>query len=62
MAHKREFLSGQRIWPDPIRGDERVDRLIDDTFLAYNGGRLQKACRLLTEKMLQDEVTVGVGE
>jgi deoxyhypusine synthase len=60
MAHKREFLTGQRIWPDPIRGDERIDRLIDDTFLAYNGGRLQKACRLFTEKMLSDEVTVGV--
>ena len=37
-----------------------VDRLIDDTFLAYNGGRLQKACRLLTEKMLQEDVTVGL--
>jgi deoxyhypusine synthase len=60
MAHKKEFLSGQRIWPDPIRGDERVDRLIDETFLAYNGGRLQKACRLLCEKMLQDDVTLGV--
>jgi len=60
MAHKKEFLSGQRIYPDPIRGDATVDRLIDDTFLAYNGGRLQKACRLLTERMLKDDVTVGV--
>jgi deoxyhypusine synthase len=60
MAHKKEFLSGQRIWPAPIRGDETVDRLIDETFLAYNGGRLQKACRLLSEKMLKDDVTLGV--
>jgi hypothetical protein len=36
MAHKKEFLSGQRIWPSPIRGDESIDRPIDDT-LAYNG-------------------------
>ncbi len=60
MAHKKEFLSGQRIYPDPIRGDVKVDRLIDETFLAYNGGRLQKACRLFSEKMLKDDVTIGV--
>jgi len=60
MAHKKNLLSGQRIYPDPIRGGMTVDRLIDDTFLAYNGGRLQKACRLLTEKMLQEDVTVGL--
>ena len=60
MAHKKDFLSGQRIYPDPIRGGMTVDRLIDETFLAYNGGRLQKACRLLTEKMLQEDVTVGL--
>ncbi|HZM71605.1 MAG TPA: deoxyhypusine synthase [Candidatus Cryosericum sp.] len=60
MAHKKEFLTGQRIFPDPIRGEVTVDRLIDDTFLAYNGGRLQKACRMLCEKVLRDEVTVGI--
>ncbi len=60
MAHKKELLSGQRIYPDPIRGEITVDRLIDETFLAYNGGRLQRACRLFSEKMLRDEVTVGV--
>ncbi len=60
MAHKKTFLSGQRIYPDPIRGDMAVDRLIDETFLAYNGGRLQKACRLLSERMLLDGVTVGL--
>jgi deoxyhypusine synthase len=60
MAHKKEFLSGQRIWPEPIRGDETIDRLIDETFLAYNGGRLQKACRLFTDKMLKDDVVLGV--
>jgi deoxyhypusine synthase len=60
MSHKKEFLSGQRIYPDPITGDMKVDRLIDETFLAYNGGRLQKACRLFTERMLRDDVTIGV--
>jgi deoxyhypusine synthase len=60
MAHKKEFLGGQRIYPDPIHGDLRIDALIDGTFLAYNGGRLQKACRLMCERMLRDDVTVGV--
>ncbi len=60
MAHKKDFLSGQRIYPDPIRGGMTVDRLIDETFLAYNGGRLQKACRLFTERMLREDVTIGL--
>lgn len=60
MSHKKEFLAGKRIFPDPITGDLPVDRLIDETFLAYNGGRLQEACRLFAERMLQDDVTVGV--
>ena len=60
MSLKKQFLSGQKIFPDPIRGGEKVDRLIDETFLAYNGGRLQEACRLLAEEMLADDVTVGV--
>jgi deoxyhypusine synthase len=60
MGHKKEFLSGKRIYPDPITGDLPVDRLIDETFLAYNGGRLQEACRLFAERMLKDDVTVGV--
>ena len=60
MAHKKTFLSGQRIYPDPIHGGIAVDRLIDETFLAYNGGRLQKACRLFSERMLNEDVTVGL--
>lgn len=60
MANKKDFLRGDRIQPDPIRGDVTVDRLIDETFLAYNGGRLQLACRLFAEKMLAEDVVVGV--
>jgi deoxyhypusine synthase len=60
MAHKKTFLSGQRIYPDPITKGIAVDRLIDETFLAYNGGRLQKACRLFSERMLDEDVTVGL--
>jgi deoxyhypusine synthase len=59
MADSRH-LSGPRIDPARIRGDMTVDELVSGTFAAYNAGRLHEACRLYTEKMLDDDVTVGV--
>ena len=38
----------------------RAADLIDTAFLAYNGGRLREGCRLFAERMLEDDVTVGV--
>jgi len=60
MAARSRFLQGPRIDPRPIRPGMDVARLIDEAFLAYNAGRLQEACRLFTEKMLRQEVTVGM--
>lgn len=60
MANRNRFLTGRRIDPRPIGSDVTVADLIDTTFLAYNAGRLNEACRLYTEKMLEDDVTVGV--
>jgi len=57
---KRQFLRGQRILPNPISGRETLPELIDRTFLAYNASRLQEACRLFTERMLQPDVTIGI--
>ncbi len=57
---KQQFLQGKRISPKPITGKESVPDLIDKTFLAYNAGRLQEACRLFAEKMLRPDVTVGL--
>ncbi|NLX03772.1 MAG: deoxyhypusine synthase [Phycisphaerae bacterium] len=57
---KKEFLSGQRILPKPITGKEKLPDLMDNAFLAYNAGRLQEACRLFTEKMLDPDVTIGM--
>lgn len=54
------FLSGQRIAPQGIRKDISAADLIDETFLAYNGGRLGEGARLLTQKILQPDVTLGV--
>ncbi len=57
---KQRFLRGKRICPNPITGKESLEQLIDEVFLAYNAARLQEACRLFTEKMLQPGVTVGM--
>src|SRR5690606_28948655 len=57
---KSRYLSGPRIEPAAIAGDVSAADLIDTAFLAYNGGRLREGCRLFTERMLEDDVTVGL--
>ncbi|HSJ33221.1 MAG TPA: deoxyhypusine synthase [Longimicrobiales bacterium] len=57
---KSRYLSGPRIEPKAIAGDVSAADLIDTAFLAYNGGRLREGCRLFTERMLEDDVTVGI--
>ena len=54
------YLSGEAIRPAPLTAATSVADLVDNAFLAYNAGRLQRACRLLTEKMLAADVTVGL--
>src|SRR5438309_9765784 len=57
---QNEFLRGQRINPKPVTGKETVADLVDNAFLAYNAGRLAEGCRLFAERMLEDDVTVGM--
>ncbi|MFZ2961440.1 MAG: deoxyhypusine synthase [Candidatus Ozemobacteraceae bacterium] len=54
------YLSGARIDPIGITKGASVADLIDANFLAYNAGRLREACRLYSEKMLKNEVTIGM--
>jgi deoxyhypusine synthase len=51
---------GRRLDPAPITGDIRIPSLVDDFFLSYNAGRLRDACRILADKMLEPDVTVGL--
>lgn len=61
MGEKKSLLlGGPRIDPKPITGTETVAELIDNTFLAYNAGRLREGCRLFTESMLAGDGTVGM--
>jgi deoxyhypusine synthase len=55
-----KYLSGPRIYPDPITGKEKLTTIIEKTFLAYNAARIREACRLFTEKMLKRDVYVGL--
>jgi deoxyhypusine synthase len=57
---KKQYLSGARIDPPAITGRESAADLIDQAFLAYNGGRLREAAKLLAERVLEDDVTVGL--
>ncbi len=60
MARKQNYLAGRKIAPQPIRPNMNVVDLIDNTFNAYNAGRMREACQLFTEKMLQADVTIGM--
>ena len=60
MTKRSKFLGGTRILPPPVGRKMSVSGLVDKTFLAYNAGRLREASRLLTERMLGPDVTVGV--
>jgi deoxyhypusine synthase len=57
---RSKFLSGRRIEPTKIVPGLSVTDLVDGTFQAYNAARLREGCHLLTKKMLDDDVTVGV--
>jgi len=54
------YLSGKRILPDGLKRDAAVADLVDQTFLAYNAGRLREGVQLFVQKMLRPEVTVGM--
>src|SRR5262250_2813870 len=60
MRNPSQFLSGAIIDPPPIRQGMGVAELVNSTFLAYNAGRLREACQLFTDKMLAEEVTIGL--
>ena len=60
MSTRKDFLRGARIDPKPITGRETIPELVENSFLAYNAGRLHEGCRLFSEMMLADDVTVGM--
>jgi deoxyhypusine synthase len=58
--HKKKYMAGKRIMPKNINGKEKLTYLIDETFLAYNSARLKEACQLFADRMLDEDVTIGM--
>jgi deoxyhypusine synthase len=60
MAKKHKFAGYPRLNPLGIGKDISAADLVDQVFLAYNGGRLREAAKLLTEKMLPNNGYIGM--
>src|SRR6266699_2582193 len=60
MKNKSRFLRGQPIEPPAIDANISIVDLIDETFNAYNAARFREACQLFVERMLAEDVTVGM--
>jgi deoxyhypusine synthase len=60
VNQESSYLAGPRIDPPAITGRETVVELVDNTFLAYNAGRLREACSLFTDRILAPDTTVGM--
>jgi len=59
-TNSKKFSAYPRLNPLGIGRRVSVADLIDQTFLAYNGGRLREAAKLLVEKMLPDDGYIGL--
>lgn len=57
---ENKTLRGKRIDPKPIHPATTIVELVDNNLISYNGGRLREACQLFADKILQDDVTVGL--
>lgn len=58
--NESKYLQGKRIAPAPIGKNTTIVQLIDNNFQAYNAARLREGAQLFAERMLQDDVTVGL--
>src|SRR4051812_35488939 len=53
-------ISHRRIDPPALRAGMAIEEVLDQVFLSYNAGRLREACQIFTQKMLDDDATVGL--
>ena len=59
-SSSKKFAAYPRLNPLGIGKQISAADLIDQTFLAYNGGRLREAAQLLAEKMLPNDGFIGM--
>src|SRR5437016_8886010 len=60
MSKTNKLATCPRLDPLGVDNDISAADLVDRTFLAYNGGRLREAARLLAEKMLPNDGFIGM--
>jgi deoxyhypusine synthase len=60
MRSRSKYLQGKPIVPKPMTKGMSVTDIVDNYFQAYNAGRLNEACNLYVDKMLNGDVTVGL--
>lgn len=60
MVDRKKLLSGKVISPQSIGDNISLVDLVDRTFLSYNAGRLREICQIFTQKMLREDVTIGL--
>ena len=60
MVDRKKLLSGKVIDPPPVGDGISLVDLVDRSFLSYNAGRLREICKVFTQKMLHEDVTIGV--
>lgn len=58
--NKSKFLHGKRIAPTPITPQTTIVELIESSFQAYNAARLREGAQLFSERMLAEDVTIGM--
>src|SRR5436190_21570815 len=57
---RNPHIKGPSIEPAAITGKGSGADLVENAFLAYNAARLREGARLLVERMLEPDVTVGL--
>jgi deoxyhypusine synthase len=59
---RQQYLSGKPIRYYRPQGSRDIRRLIDESFQAFNAGRLSEACQIFAEKILapENETTIGL--
>lgn len=59
LQEGKNYLRG-KISPGEIACNPSVVDVIENSFLAFNAGRIREACHLLTGKFLKENVTIGM--
>ena len=53
-------FKGKAVPTTPVKNDLSVVDLVDNYFNAYNAARLSEICRLLVQKIIKNDVTIGM--